>query len=124
MVRRVGQERHEGEELDERARPAVRQDERDAVAVPGMLVNEVDARAVHVGAEMRVAVELVLPGAPIELLGPVLERPAEEVRVGAVVPSDSGDRVGPPDGADPRAQVVEDGLLDLDAEGLGLHLAA
>ena len=86
-------------------------------------------RAPRTGADeggdlVRVAVELVLPGAPIELLGPVLERPAEEVRVGAVVPSDSGDRVGPPGGADPRAQVVEDGLLDLDAEGLGLHLAA
>src|SRR4030095_4501561 len=48
----IGQEWHERKELDERARPAVGQNQRNAVPVPGLLMDEVDVDAVELGAEL------------------------------------------------------------------------
>lgn len=43
---RIGQERHDRKQLDERAGPAVRQDQRNASPVCGPLMDEVNADAV------------------------------------------------------------------------------
>ena len=43
----IGQERHERKQLDERARPAMGQDQRNAVPVSGPLMDEVDVDAVE-----------------------------------------------------------------------------
>ena len=45
----IGQEWHERQQLDERARPAVNQNQRNAVPVSGPLVDEVDVNAVELG---------------------------------------------------------------------------
>jgi hypothetical protein len=59
----IGQEWHERQQLDERARPAVNQNQRNAVPVPGPLMDEVDVNAVELCAEMSGRVELALVSA-------------------------------------------------------------
>src|SRR5206468_588233 len=62
---RIGQEWHERKQLDERARPAMSQDQRNAVPVSGPLMDEVDVDAVELGAELSGRVQLALLCLPI-----------------------------------------------------------
>ena len=56
----IGQEWHERKQLDERAGPAMGQDQRNAVPVSGPLMDEVDVHAVELGAELIGRVQLAL----------------------------------------------------------------
>ena len=68
---RIGQEGHERKQFDERARPAVAQNQRNAVPMSGRLMDEVDMDAVEIGAELVDRVQLAFLCAPIELVGPI-----------------------------------------------------
>ena len=129
MGARVAQRLDDVEELRNRARPAVRDDERQRVRFRRARVDEVHLRAVDVGEEVRPPVEPRFLRAPVELVPPRLAQVLEVREVGAVVPRRAGNLVGPPRAREPVAQVVEDLLRHLDAErtevfGHGPNLSA
>ena len=70
----IGQVWHERKQLDERARPAVGQNQRNAVPVSGPLVDEVDVHAVQLSAKLSGRVQLALLCSPIEFAGPILKQ--------------------------------------------------
>ena len=116
----VGQQRDESLVLDERARPAVVQDQRGGLRVRRSHVDDVERLAVDDRRELLVLVELRLLRTPVEPVAPVLgellqvhQRDAA-AEVGAIVPARHGDR--PARACQPVAQVVEVGLRDVDAE--------
>src|SRR6188508_2085940 len=61
----VSQQVGDGQVLDEGTRPAVRQDDWCAIAGGCPPMDEMDARALNLGGELRVAVEACLRRAPI-----------------------------------------------------------
>ena len=110
------------EVLDDRPRPAVREDQRDGVGGAGADVQEVDRLAVDLGGELRVRVEAGLERAPVERRAPVLRPGLHLAERDAVLGARAGDLVGPPGAGQPVLEVVELGLRDVDAEGLdGAH---
>jgi hypothetical protein len=82
--------------LDEAARPAVREDQRDRIRPTTALVHEVDAETVDVGPEVREPVELAFPRPPVEFRTPVRDQVTQIGQVGAVGPARPVDRVGRP----------------------------
>jgi hypothetical protein len=102
---RVGQQRHQRQQLHEGAGPAVAQDQRQPVPIPRPLVDEVDAHAVQVGLEVVEGVEVAFLSAPVELVGPVGEHLPEVGEVGALLPGLAWCGVGPAGVADTRPQV-------------------
>jgi hypothetical protein len=116
----LGQPVEQRQQFDERARPAVGQDQRYAGAA-ALAVHEVDPGAVDVGEEVLVAVEVPLGGAPVVPVRPVRQHRAQVAEVGALAPRGSGRRIGPAGVADPCPQVVEDGVRDVDRERLDAH---
>src|SRR4029453_4600711 len=83
----IGQEWHERKQLDERARPAVGQNQRNTVPVSGPLMDEVDVHAVELGAEMSGRAQLPLLCLPIEFAGPILKQLPKVVKVSPLLPS-------------------------------------
>ncbi len=80
--RRIGERPDDLAELDDRARPAVRDDQRQRVLAGRADVQEVDVQAVDLGAELREAVQPGLGRPPVVAVQPVLAqfagvRPAE-----------------------------------------------
>ena len=118
---RIGQQRHQRQVLGERARPAVRQDQRDAVAAPRPFVNEMNARAVDVGAEVVERVEPALLLAPVELVSPVAEHVAQVREIGALAPRISRRSVRPTRCADARSKVRQHIVIEPDRERRDLH---
>jgi len=68
---RVGERADDLEHLDDRAWPAVRDDQRQRVLVPGLDVDEVNVQSVDLGDELRQRVQLRLAPAPVVVGGPV-----------------------------------------------------
>ena len=68
---RVGERADDAEQLDDRARPAVRHDQRQGVLVLRPHVDEVDIDAVDVGRVLRQGVQLRLERAPVVIGRPV-----------------------------------------------------
>jgi len=68
MRRGISQERNEREQLNEGARPAVAEDQRDALAAAGPFVYEVDAKPVDLRETVSEAIELALTGPPVNPL--------------------------------------------------------
>ena len=91
----------------------MRQDQGDAVSATGSLVDEVDLD-VQIGPEMGEGVELVLLCAPVESVGPVGKQPFQVSKIGALLPGDIGRGIRPSRVANPRLEVDEDIVLDLD----------
>src|SRR5207237_54927 len=83
---RIRQEWHERKQLDERARPAMGQDQRNAVPVSGPLMDEVDVDAVELGAELSGRVQLTLLCLPIELVGPIRKQLPKVLKVSPLLP--------------------------------------
>ena len=115
--RRVGERADDVEHLDDRAGPAVRDDQRQRVRVRRPDVDEVDVEAVDLGQELRERVQPRRQPAEVVVIGPVAsELPGrrEGHALGQV-----GDRLllGPARRAEPLAEVVDVRLGHLDPEG-------
>ena len=104
-------------ELRDRAREAVRDQQRPRAWLTGPDVQEVDALAVDLGDELRVGVELRLGGAPVILRAPVPGELFQVTKRHAAVPPHAGQFAGPAGVGEPVVQVIQVGLGDLDAEG-------
>jgi hypothetical protein len=113
---RVGQQGEQLEVLDERARKAVGEHNRQRVGPIAVLVHEVHPHPVEVGEVVREPVELTLLLTPVELAGPVGEQRAQVAGVNAGLPAHAVDAVRPARSLDPVAQVREHRLVDLDGE--------
>ena len=115
---RVGQPRDDVEELDDRAGPAVREEQRQRVRVRRARVDEVDRLAVDARAEVLELVEPRLLRAPVVLVAPVLDQLAQVVDRDPVLPARALDLVREAGPRQPAAQVVEDRVVDADLEPL------
>jgi hypothetical protein len=66
-------------------------------------------------------IEAYLVHTPVILGAPVVDELAQIREIGAVLPARARNLVGPTDAVEPRAQVREGGVRDLDGKGRGLH---
>ena len=107
-------------ELVDRAGPAVDQQQREGVGGAPAHVPEVQVDAVDLAQEPGDRVELGLARAPVVAVAPVLAELADGVDLRAVVPLRAGDRLGPARARQALAQVGQDGVGDIDAEGAGV----
>jgi hypothetical protein len=96
-------------------------DDWDRGRPPPLLVDEVDADAIHDGEEVGKAVDRPLLRPPVETCLPVLDQVRHEFQVGAVFPARGGDLVGPARAGQALAQVVEYHLRDVHHVRLHLH---
>ena len=112
----IGQEWHEGKQLDERARPAVGQNQRNAVPVSGPLVDEVDVHAVQLGAKLSGRVQLALLCLPIEFAGPILKQLPKVLKVGPLLPRSAWCLIRPSRLTNALLEVRQDLWLDVDRE--------
>ncbi len=115
--RRLGQQRHERQQFDEAAWPAVRQDQRDPVAAGRPLVDEVDPYAVDLGPKLRVLRSAPAPG-PASRTHPPSTPAAPADSPGSVpcAQPHPRDRVGPAGVADAGPKVGQHRLLHVDLE--------
>lgn len=84
------------------------QHQRQRVAAPAALLDEVHLQAIDPGPELREAVQRALGRPPVEAVCPGGEQVLEVVQISAVVPADASQLVGPPGAGDARPEVVED----------------
>src|SRR5439155_5990499 len=112
----IGQEWHERKQLDERARPAMGQDQRNAVPVSGPLMDEVDMDAIELGLELIDRVQLALLCAPIEPVGPIRKQLFKVLKISPLLPGIPWCLIRPARVADTLSEVREDLVLDLDRE--------
>jgi hypothetical protein len=112
----IGQEWHERQQLDERARPAVNQNQRNAVPVSGPLMDEVDVNAVELCAELSGRVQLALLCLPIELVGPIRKQLPKVLKVSPLLPSSAWCLFRPARLTNALSEVRQDLCLDLDRE--------
>ena len=117
----VGEGPDEFEELKHRAGPAVREEQGMGVRPLAADVPVVDVDAVDLAEELGPGVERGLLGAPVVLVAPVVAQLAHVSDVGSVVPAGVGDGVGPAGAVEAVAEVVEDAVGDVDAEGSWGH---
>src|SRR5690606_38094705 len=121
VLRRIAERTDDLLELADRARPAVRDDERQRLRSDAALVDEVDLEPADLGAELLELVEPRLGRTPVELVAPVRDQLAHGVEVRAVAPARAGDLVGKARAREALAQVRQDGIRNRDAIGLDLH---
>ena len=120
-ARRIGQHRDQPPEFDDRARPAVREQQRHRARPHPGLVDEVQVDAAQRHGELPARVELHLLRAPVVAVAPVADERLHVGEVGAVAPRLAGDLVGPAHARQARAQVVEHGVGHADGERAGRH---
>ena len=111
-------------ELDDRARPAVRDQDRERPYLRRALMNEVCIEAIddRLVVVERIQTTLLLP--PIELVAPVLDERRHVVEVGAIVPAHPVELVRQPGTSEPLLEVVQYGLRYVDHErphGIGIR---
>src|SRR5262249_10548929 len=90
--------------------------QRNAVPVPGPLMDEVDADAVDIGPELFGRVQRALLGVPVELVGPIGEQLREVLQVSPLIPGGAWCGIRPARLADALSKVGQDLRLDLDGE--------
>jgi hypothetical protein len=117
---RVGERADGLEQLDDRAGPAVRHDQRQRVLVRRLHVDEVDLDPVDLGPELRERVELRFGLAPVVVGGPVPRELLQRRQLDALRPVRDELLAGPARRRDAAAQVVQLLLRNLDVEGLDL----
>ena len=103
--------------LDDRARPAVRDDQRQRVLVLRSHVDEVDVEAVDLGDELRQRVEPRLDLAPVVVCRPVARQLLGRRELHALRRSATSLLFGPAGRQDAAAKIVELLLRNVDAKG-------
>src|SRR6185369_6935753 len=104
---RVDERLDQLQEFGDRARKAVRDQERLRVAQFRPDVQEMDVLTVDLGGELRVLVERRLLGAPVESRAPVLGKLLEMIHRYAPGPSNTGQLGGPAGLGEPVVQIVQ-----------------
>ena len=112
----IRQEWHEWKQLDERAGPAMRQDQRNAVPVSGALMDEVNVDAVELGAKLIDRVQLALLCAPIKPVGPICKQLFKVIKIRPLVPGNAWCLIRPARVADALPEIKENLFLDPDRE--------
>ena len=118
MRGRVCQPRHERQELGEATRPAICQDQRDATAAAGPFMHKMHPDTIDLGPEVTEPVQPAFLRAPVEAVGPVPQQAPQVTEVRALFPRRTRRRPWPPRVSDPRTQVGEDLVTNLDTESL------
>jgi hypothetical protein len=118
---RVRQQRDEREELNERAWPSVPHHQRDAIALRGALVHEVDAHAVDLRLAVREPRQIAFLGPPVERIGPVGQQLSQVAEVGSMLPWLAGRGVWQPRGTYAGAKIVQRRLVHVDGQWLDLE---
>ena len=114
VLRGIGERIDDLELLDRRARPPVRNDERQGVLVLGANVDEVDVEAVDLGDEVGQGRKALLELAPVVIRRPVAGQCLDRLELHALGRIDL--RLRPPRRLDAIAQVLELFLGDVDRE--------
>src|SRR5262249_2953338 len=109
-------------ELRHRARPAVRDDERERPGTGAAGMDEVDAEAADLGAELREAVQRGLGRPPVIALRPMGNEGTKEREIRPVSPAGVRDFVRKPGARQTLAEVLERGIGHRDAKGLEAHV--
>jgi hypothetical protein len=118
--RRIGQRPDDLEELRDRARPAVGDDQGQRRGLRRADVQKVDAGAVDGGQELGEPVEPCLVGAPVVAVAPVAGQLLEVAERHPVRPAGAGQLIGPAGPGQAVPEVVERGVGDVAPEGLDL----
>jgi hypothetical protein len=113
---RVGERPRDLGEFHDRARPAVRDDQRSRVRFRRSDVREVDVRAVNRGRELRPFVQSGFSGTPVILVPPVPCELLQVVERNAVGPARSGHFVGPAGAVEALVEIVQVVFRKVDAE--------
>ena len=116
MRGRVRQPRHERQELGEATRPAICQDQRDPAAAAGPLVHKMHPDTIDPGSEVTEPVQPAFLRPPVEAVRPVRQQLPQITEVCTLLPQRTRRRPWPPRVPDPRTQVVEDLVINPDAE--------
>ena len=112
---RIGQRADDLGELDERSRPAVRDEQRERVRMLRLLMDEVNFQSVDGGREVVELVQLPFLCPPVELVAPVRHQVLEIGDVSAVGPAILKRRRKPRTG-EPRLEVGEHRVGNPDRE--------
>ena len=111
-------------EFDERGRPAVREHHGLWVRALAADVDEMDLQSVDLGPEMRVLVETLFLGAPVEVVLPIVAEFAHVPERGTVFPPGAFDLPRPAGPRQALAQIREHRVLDTDVELLDHRFGA
>ena len=120
---RVGERADRLEQLDDRAGPAVRHDQRQRVLVPRPHVDEVDAGAVDLGRELRQRVQPRLAPAPVVVGRPVARQRLQRRQLHALRPICDQLLAGPAHRVDAAPKVGDRFFGHVDLEGTDFGVA-
>ncbi len=105
------------EEFEHRARPTVRDEDRQRVLFLGLDLNEVNVHAVDVRHELRQRIQLRLRLAPVVARAPVLHQGLQPGQLRTLRLIGDGFLIGPARGSNAPAEINERGFGHVDAEG-------
>src|SRR5215218_8871668 len=122
MCRRIGQGIDDLQLLDDRAGPAVRDDERQRIVMFRTNVNEMDVQPIDLGDGVRYRLQLLLALAPVVLLRPVARELLHRRELHALREIFDGLLFGPARRRDAPPKVVEVLFRHVDLEGAYLWI--
>src|SRR6266849_5934399 len=114
--RRIGERTDDLRELDERARPAVRDEERQRPRLLRSPVDEMNVQAIYSRRELLEGTEEPFLFAPVESIAPVVDQLPEAANVGAVGPAVALERNGKPCPGETSLQIGEGGVRHANGE--------
>ena len=103
---RMGQRLYDLEKLDDRARPAMADEERHRIGPATLLMDEMQVEPVHRRRELREPVDGGLLGPPVEMLQPIGAKLFHIGEIGAVLPAIEIGHGVPGKGRDPDADLI------------------
>ena len=110
------QQRDQAQELEHRARPAVRQQQRHGARALARRVDEVQVDALHARGELRKGIQPRFRGAPVEAAAPVVDQPLHVGQAAARRPRLQGRLVGPARAGEALLQVADGGIRNRESE--------
>ena len=116
---RIGQTRDDIEKLENRARPAVQQEQRHRVGADASHMQVMEIDAVEPDAELRERIQRGFLGPPVECVTPVFGELAKMADIGAVSPCSTGRRIGKAGAGKTVAEIGDVGVGDTKREGDG-----